>query len=534
MTAALEQVQVASPRAPLYRSPRGLLWFQAEPVAEAYVQDGVIVEFGTGTGKTHVAMALAALLFEDDLVDVVLMVGEKGKVGDFSRDDFPRFTGLTVGAYHGPKRAQLLADPPEVLCTSYETARNDICKLAGRRVVSDGPLTEFLRGKRVLVVFDEVVIKLRNRSAQTYRAWDYLINRVLRRHCPFVRVVGMTAYTLESHPEDHFNLGRIIRPELVGTVASFEADHVKSWWKDAPGGPRPSAYKNISTSDHEDPGVVPLSQKVAPAIFRRSKDDPEIARLFPRMDERAPTAVELSARHRRFLDAVYDVCAEQEAGDGETWGLVRMAAGHPLGLARSQGRVARLIAQAVGEDGLREIGSAKVDRLLEWARRLGDDQGVIFTFYGQTVLPVLAELLQGAGHKVAVNHGQLSVRERQEAKDSFTSGRAQFFLSSDAGCRGLNLGCGLAVVEYEPALTYNTHRQRCDRIHRLDSVHASVVADTLFALGTPDEDALDNQLQRHEWTEQLREEDYRDDDEPGAGLTSRMRRHALARAKALR
>lgn len=538
MTAALEQVQVAAPRRPLYRSPRGLLGFQMPPVAEAYVTDGIITEFATGTGKSHVAMALAALLFEDDQIDVMLMVGEKGKVADFVRDDFPTYTGLTIAAYQGPKRGRLLADPPQVLAMTYETGRNDICtfKPRSRAVQAPGPLADFLRGKRVLVVFDEVVVKMRNRGAQTYRAWDYLVNRVLRRTCPLVRVVGMTAFTMERHPEDHFNLGRVVCPWLAGTVADFEQDHVASWWMEAPGGPRPRGFKNVGPGDHQDPAVVPLSRKLAPAVFRASKDDPEIARLFPRMDERPPMLVDLSARHRHFLTVVEEVVREQGYEDGVVWNLVRMAAGHPLALARSSGQAARLITDAVGMEGLREVGSAKTDRLLEWARRLGDDQAVVFTFYGQSVLPVLDEALTNAGLSVSVNHGGMTTDERYRSQAAFKAGDRQIFLSSDAGARGLNLGCGRGVIEYEPALTYGTHRQRCDRVHRLDSVHRSVTADCLVALGTPDEDALAHQLQRHEWTEQVRGEDHlAEDHDPDADvLTAAMRRAALDRVRRLR
>jgi hypothetical protein len=542
-----ELVQGSSPPRPLYHSPRGLLGFQAEGVAKIYTaahdgalgSDGVILVFGTGTGKTHLAMAASAILFEDGLIDVVLMVGEKGKIGDFVKDDFPTYTDLTVAAYYGPpaKRARVLQDPPQVLCTNYETGRNDICtfKPKSRAVKAAGPLTEFLRGKRVLVVFDEVIVKMRSRGSQTYLAWDYLINRVLRKTCPFVRVVGMTAYTMEAHPEDHFNLGRVIRPDLACTVDQFKTDHVASWWMDAPGGPRPRRYKNVSQATLEDPGVVPLSARFAPAIVRKSKDDPEIAKLFPRMDERPPTLVELTAEHRRFLKVVDEVAREQGASDGERWGLLWMAAGHPLGLLRSTGWVARLVAGAVGEAGLRQIGSAKVDRLLEWAARLGDDQGVVFTWFGQTVLPVLEQALTSAGYEVAANHGQMSMAARHRSKESFTSGGKQIFLSSDAGCRGLNLGCGRELLHYDPARTYGVHRQRSDRVDRLDSVHSSVGVSMLVAAGTPDEDALDNQLRRHEWTEQVLDEDAAEGSALGEiGLTAEMRRRGLERVRMLR
>ena len=65
---------------PLYRSPIGLYQFQAEGVAYCYERNSNLLVWDCGIGKTHAAMATAALLFEDKLIDLCLVVCEKNKL----------------------------------------------------------------------------------------------------------------------------------------------------------------------------------------------------------------------------------------------------------------------------------------------------------------------------------------------------------------------------------------------------------------------------------------------------------------------
>lgn len=526
----------------LYHSPWGLLDCQAEAVARCYLRENgaSLPLFDKGLGKTHIAMALASLLVQDGMVDRVVVVAEATKVSDFAQEDFPRFTDLRVAEYAGTpaRRARVLEGDAQVLVTSYETGRNDICqfKRAGRAVVGDGPLTDHLRGLRVLVVFDEVT-KLRNRGSKVYLAWDYLINRVLRRRPaapgPHVWVVGLTASTVRRSPEDHANIARLLDPSLAPRVGEFDRDYVAR--RDDFG--NAVRFKNITpATTAASSGVSPLVVRLAPLVIRKRKTDPDVLAQFPRRVEAPPTMVEPSAAHRELLDAIVDMIPEDagEMDQRQQFNLLRMAVNHPAALARAQGRYARALVDAVGEALLREVGSAKVDAMLRWAAEAASQQGVLFTFFGPSCLPLLSEVMRGAGYSHALLHSGVSRDGRAEAQRQFKAGEVQFLLSSDAGARGLNLGCGSVLLHYEPPTDFDTYDQRCDRISRLDSVHPSVTIDTLVARDTPDVGAYGLLARRQGWTEQVLDGDAggsADGEEAAPRVSAKERRRMLAQMR---
>jgi superfamily II DNA/RNA helicase len=174
------------------------------------------------------------------------------------------------------------------------------------------------------------------------------------------------------------------------------------------------------------------------------------------------------------------------------------------------------------------MGSAKEEAMVEWAKELGGDQGVVFTFYGQSVLPLLHTRLLAEGFTVSVNHGQMSREERAESQRAFKAGETQIFLSSDAGARGLNLGCGSALLHYELPLLYSTFVQRSDRIHRIDSIHESVTVSALIAKDTVEVALADLLLKRNGWSDAVLEDDaYVEDADPGEAFLSAQMRKAL-------
>lgn len=523
----------------LYRSPIGLFPFQAEGAARAFWQHtqsqepAVFVLYETGLGKTHIAMAEAALMFEDNLVDQVIVVAESNKIKDWAEEDFPAFTRLSVGLYAGSikKRASILAIPPQVLVMTYETGRNDICTFNTKSlaVTGSGPLTKALRGKRVLIVFDEFT-KLRSRSSKLYVSWDYLINRVLRREqTGCVMVAGMTAGSVESSPEDHYNAGRLLAPWRAPNVADFYSTYVQSW--DQYGNPR--SWHNLSAVGCQA-GVVPLSQMFGSITMRKRKSDLDVIAQFPSKVENSPRFIPLGDRHAAFYAAVEESFADaDDRTQQQGFGLLRQVAGHPLSLLRSEGKMAKEIVAQVGEQGLRAMGAAKVEEMVAWAQRMGQQQLVIFTFYGQSILPLLDEALHQAGLSTVVNHGAMSADQRQVSQHRYKAGDAQVFLSSDAGARGLNLGVGSALLHYDLPLMYSIFDQRSNRIHRINSTHASVTIDSLVAGGVNSAGTVENAIagllvSRNEWSDKIIDDDlYVEGIDPGENVLTSLQRRAM-------
>lgn len=505
----------------LFSPPPGkdLIPFQEEGIIAAYETltshpaKAVSVLYDMGLGKSVISMALAGLLFEAGLIDHVLVVAEANKVRDWAEDDFPTWTDLSVKRYAGPpaKRAEIRQDLPQVLVMTYETGRNDIAvfkhtkKAQGRAITGPGPLAEALKDRRVLVIFDEIT-KLKGRTSRGHLAWDYLVNRWLRRRAKSdALAVGLTGTPIESSPEDHYNANRLLAPLLAPKVADFEEAYVKrvnDWGK-------VTAWKNLDPGDCE-PGVVPLSRVFSEITLRKRKTDPDVLGWFPAKVENPSRFITLTPKQRAFYD---DVVAALEPEDDEdpnaiqsALTLLRQIAGAPAALLHSQGYMAREIVGLVGERTIKGLGSAKEDALVEWMEEAGDQQVVVFTFFGQSVLPLLHERLRAEGYAVSINHGQMNTEERQTSQARFKAGQTQIFLSSDAGARGLNLGMGSALLHYELPLLYATYGQRSDRIHRADSVHPSVTVDSLIAIDTVEEAIFDLVMKRNVWSDKVIDE----------------------------
>lgn len=538
MTDSTGDVQSEDPNTgrPLFHSPLGLFPFQVEGAALTYWQwtetptRAALMLYDTGLGKTVQAIATSAMLFEDGLVDHVLVVAEANKVLDWAKDDFPKFSSLNAVRYAGDlrKRKKILSEMPQVLVMSYETGRNDICefKQKSNAVVGDKILSEALRGKRVAIVFDEFS-RLRNRSAKVYIAWDYLLNRVLRRTEHKPRVLGLTATSVEKSPIDHWNAGRLLAPSLAGTVANFESTYIKT--RDLFG--NPAEFTALTPSD-TPPGVIPLNQMFASITLTKKKTDPDIVDVFPSKMENPPTIVDLGDEHRGLYGHVEEIFSDESLNDSvsrQGFGLLRQIAGHPMSLLRSSGQFAKDIVAATSPAYLERIGSAKVDAMLDWQRRMEGQQTVIFTFYGGSILPYIEHTLSTHGYKVSTNHGSMSVEDRQRQQDSFKCGDTQIFLSSDAGAKGLNLGVGSGLLHYETPLLWSTFDQRSNRIHRLDSRHPSVTIDYLVARDTVEVAITNIMLKRNQWAEEVQDSEWSEDSEPSEGFLRAKDRLAMLR-----
>lgn len=528
---------------PLFHSDLGLFPFQVDASASTYWrwtetdEPCTLLLYDTGIGKTVISIATLAMMIEDDLVDQVLVVAEANKVLDWVKVDFPRFAPrISVKAYSGdPKRRQkILDDPPQVLVTTYHTGRADLgdFKRVGKRQQRtrawdhDGPLMDFMQGKRTAIVFDEFSV-LRTRGSQIYMCWERLL-KTLRKQSPELhpRIIGMTATTVEGSPEDHWNACRLLSPDRAGTVQQFENTYV---------GARSDVtnkvvkWNNITAADCE-PGVIPLNRLFASITQVKRKSDDDVIDFFPKKVEEPPTMVHLSAKHMDLYRSVEDVYADPELDDlvrRQGFTLLRVLAGHPMGLINSQSQAARDIVAAVGAPYLETLEAAKVQAMIDWQISMGQQQTVIFTFFGQSILPLLAFRLRQEGYKISTNHGQQSKAEGLAQRQAFISGDNQIFLSSDAGAKGLNLGCGSALLHYESPILYSTFVQRSDRIHRIDSRHPSVTINTLIAKGTLEEPVTRMMLKRNDLAEKVQDSEWSEDYEPTEGFLRASDRLAM-------
>lgn len=536
---------------PLYHSPIGLYPFQQKGIARWILHGRRMPVWDTGTGKSHIALATSAILFEDEKICLALVVCEQAKIGEF-RDDFGTFTRLDYTTYYGDKaRRERIRNqhPPRVLISSYETIRNDASHLVkrkvGRRTQShreDGPFTEMLcemiraTGKGVCIAYDEVT-KLANRTSENYKSHHHMIKRIAAAAESVgakVWVAGMTATPIERDPENVFNEWRLIDPEHAPTVEEFERDYVQ--YRDFHGNP---TFKNIGRErEHRDPWVTILKERMSYILDVKSKFDDDIRDQFPKMVEEY-AYVEMSPHQGVFYSEVEKFINEEaEARDFDERALytvLRQISCHPLSLTLSKGGLAKRIVAEVGTAGLAKIGAPKLDRLLLRFEALIKGQGakaVVFTFFGDSVLPLIGDALESHGYVVARHSGKMSRDAKEEAKARFRHGDAQIFLSSDAGSRGLNLPEALYIENYEMALTHATNVQRANRAHRIDSTNESITVNSLILKGTIEEGVVRLNQTRNEWHDALLDVDNNDDGFDRLTAADRRLLMTIARSKA--
>lgn len=497
--------------------------------AEAGEQSGIL-NYDTGLGKTPCGIALACFLLEDDLIDHVVLVVEANKCLDWVETDFPKFSTLEATRYAGTpkKRKAILDDLPRVLVMSYETARQDLCSFRKTRSgdVADEPkmLAEALQDKRLLIVFDEFS-RLRNRKSKTYLGWEFLINRMMKKNRPYK--VGLTATMVERDPEDYWNAGRLLSPERAGAVGDFNKNYVS----DYDGYGNASKFKNLTPDDCE-PGVLPLNQMFSGITVRRRKTDPDVMEQFPAKVENPPIMVELSSGHMDLYNAIEEMFQNPDLDPNTQrigFGILRQLVNHPASLVRTTGKYSQNIVNIVGASQLEAMQSAKLQAMLDWQERMQDQQTIMFTFYGQSVLPYIEHALRSKDYKVSVNHGGMSQEERKRSQDAFKAGDTQIFLSSDAGARGLNLGNGSGLLHYENPVLWAIYEQRSNRLHRLDSIHPSVTIDALVAKDTLEVPITRLMLKRAGWGEQIQDSDYCEDEDISANFLTAADRMGLLR-----
>lgn len=479
------------PNGRAYYSHLGLFEFQEMGVAEAYLKGDKLAIWDTGTGKTHLAMADTAMLFEDDLVDVILVVAESNKVGEWVAD-FERFTALSVVAYHGQARQKVLADAPHVLVSTYETSRTDLCTITkppGKRGVhlADGPLLDYLLDKRVMVVYDEST-RLKNRSSGIWKGHHYAVKRM--RAGEGVRVLGLSATPFESSAENVYNQLLVINPGVLPkTIKEFEDYYTTG--KDG--------YGRLQFKPQR---LHEFYRMIAPALMRKRKTDPDVMAQFPKQMEES-MHVALSGPHKDFYEVIEEMHQDLPSNlEGAFWTIQRMVAGYPESLVltvrhktekgQEAAMIAKNIVEVVGEEGLRQIKPSKVARIVEWLSLVVKEQGakaLIFTYFGPTIAPLLARDLREHKFKVFEHHPPMTRKQMDQAKQAFKEADYPCVLiSSDAGARGMNLPEAMYVLHYDLPTMFSTYRQRSDRNHRIDSELPSVTSMACILDGTVEED----------------------------------------------
>jgi SNF2 family DNA or RNA helicase len=464
-------------------------------MAKSYLLRQAMVVADMGLGKTHIGMGVGAYCLMQGDADLLLICCEKAKLLDW-RDELAVHSSMgPVIMYYGPDRARRLARGGQVLITTYETARQDLAAFErkGSRKAADGPLLSWLLGRRPVIIYDEGSAKLGNRSSTLYKAHAHAL-RQLRKRDGQLPVLVLTGTPIERDWENAFNTLRLMVPGLMPTVKDFEAAY--TYGRDD--------YGRLRFRRDRMAGFAELCQ---PRLLRKRKTDRDVIDQFPDKTEVFERVDMGETMQARLYKTVEDLAWTTEGEHREVPGLhvaLRQLAGHPRAIIRAAeaggSRLARLLAEQL-RPRLRASPSAKTEKLAEYARQIVSEDAklLVFTFFGQSVLPVLAEELGKEGFPLFLTHGQMSISAQHEQRTAFrTCAGGAVLLSSDAGARGLNIPEASCVIEYESAVTNATRQQRFDRAHRIGHGGTPLTCVTFVLEGTAEVPLLRQALNRNE------------------------------------
>lgn len=505
------QAAEAVPAQRLFQPPIAIP-FQLRTIAEFYLRGHGMGVWDTGVGKTALAIGLAAVAMERGVADHILIFCEVNKLTDW-KGEFAKFSLIPaedIAVYHGPKRRKLLEDLPPVLITTYETARQDAVIFESTRKYTDGPLIDALRGRRVVVAYDEIS-KLGNRSSKLYKAHFRMLER-LRRQQPDLRVIGLTGTPMEGGGyEQFFNEMRITSYPVMPKVTEFEKRCIRYW--------HPMTRRPV----YNPQGVEWFRQLCQPYISRKRKSDPEVRDFFPPFTERFET-VTMRADQRGIYQRLEDLAWDKDRNFRQVPGLSHLLyqlAGDPMALKwaaeRGNSELARMAWRVLGAE-LEACSSAKAEYLqkthLEPILAAGN-KVIVFTFFGRTVLQALQDRLEAVETPLYAYHGGMTRGTRDQALASFQRHRGgAVLLASDAASKGLNIPEASYTIEYEVARTHATRTQRAGRGHRLGK------EDPLTFISLALEDTVETAKAVPKLLDRNAEQDYMLGDEGAEGYTT--------------
>jgi len=375
---------------------------------------------------------------------------------------------------------------PEYVILGYENVVNDSRYV---RAINPG-----------LVILDECTAIKTFRAKRTKQ-----IKRLL--YPPFR--IGLTGTPVENKPEELFSIMEWVDPEARGRFDLFVRTFIK---RDHFG--RVEKYRNLPV----------LRKKIAPAIARKSRLDPDVAPHLPEVDHgtwSVPMPPALREAYRRICADLHKELAAMPAlssfdlaayyagrqGSEENSALgkvmarqtaLEMLLAHPRLLIRS----ADSFRASLGDKGSKYVSSLLAD---------GFYPDVIPTPKTDYIAGIVPEILSfDQGNKILIfsrflgmqdifasflapgsfvkYHGQLSAAEKTAAIARFTDDKdCRVFLSSHAGAYGNDMHMANYLINYDLPWSAGRADQINGRHVRASSAFPSVAIRDLIAAGTIEE-----------------------------------------------
>jgi SNF2 family DNA or RNA helicase len=470
--------------------------YQEEAVDRAVERGSLLVAYTMGLGKTLVALATIEELIAAGEVRQSLLVVPAGLKWQWAQS-IAKFTDISArrvqlrkGVYiwvpddtacvvvdgTPDKRKQAyqraIKDRPEFTIVSYEQVRNDFRWI--RKLKPD------------CIVLDEAS------AIKGFTAKRTKLTKKL--DAPFR--FALTGTPVENRPEELYSILQWVDPKVLGRFDLFDrAFIVRNKW----GGVK--KYRNLQV----------LHQKARPAMVRKTRTDPDVAKYLPQVQE-SVKQVSLHPKLRKLYQRIstdlstaladanmtgsfdltqyYSGTLQSQLGSAAGDIMARTSAllmlcDNPSLLQQSAERYLKgggagsAYAAGLWEAGLLvDAPSNKLDEIVADVTDIlegePDSKVILFSFYKDMVAE-LFERLSNPFMQAVTYTGDMSVKQKAAAQTRFqTEPHVRLFISSDAGGYGVDLPQANYLINVDLAWSAGKMDQRNGRHVRVGSLHKQV------------------------------------------------------------
>jgi len=413
-----------------------------------------------GTGKTKVALDVAAYLRERDLIDCVLVLAPKGVHAQWINEQLPAHWPPRVG--HRPWLYLNGRKPPE-----WVLDRNDgYLRIVAMNIESlsyaTGPaiLKSLVRvhGMRMLIIVDEAS-RIKNPGASR--------TKVLQRLSQYVKYKRiLTGTPVTQGLQDLYAPFQFLEYGCLG-VSNYMSFRNRYCETEHPPGQHPRAVKIIGYKNQDD-----LMRRVAKLAFQIKKEE-----CLDLPDKVYVTrTVELSPEQRtHYLALKKEMLTFLDSGEVVS----------PLNALDAMIKLQQVVCGYLGDQ---DLPCPRVNDCCDVVEEAG--KTIVWCRFKRDVYRLAKELAKrGIGY--VIHTGDQTTPLREEAKRLFMTDPATrvFLATAASGGIGLNLTAATTVVYYSNDFSAETRWQSEDRAHRIGQTQKVTYVD-LVAPGTIDRQIL--------------------------------------------
>lgn len=505
---------VVSLESSLPHTVRGFLPWQVvgfnKLVKDESIRAGYVV-WDTGAGKTAFIASAMEYHFEFGHEYSLALVVVKSHNKIDTQRKLLKMTGVNSLVIDGPREKRyklyqeleywLRKSGKVVAITNYEKFREDT-----------DVFKSLFKQRDCLFFWDEMPSKLSNRNTQLYRAVKKSLYESFhsKPRPRWMRHFILTATPIENSPEDVFSCVNLTWPGLLGSVGDFYSTYVAAFH---PLSRKPVAWKNLDR----------LEAKLGFMTHRVSKDDPEVAAMFPEAIA-LPKVIDWSPKHKSIYDkltgkaqGMADELAEanilaliqimqmvcdapsmirQSAENREAFSALLSQledmdeAELPLSGPRGS-EIAVALLRGVDQRLLTDVGHTK---LAMWREIITEkhphDKIVTHSTWANYIFPVWEYWLREWGVNYVIYNG--TSKQKQYALDNFRRDPdIRVFLSGDAGSDSIDIPEARVGVNYNIPWKWTSLKQREGRRDRVNSTFDTIYTYTLVMADSVDERKLD-------------------------------------------